>query len=111
MYHRRETSGVKGRRGCLIIRVQGKDSRAYRMVPLRINDAFRGRSIEGPDSAQWNDIAVIIRDSSHPPIALIPTKSKHSLFVLLTHTRWVPYIFPCSKYRSFQASYFLRLLK
>lgn len=67
-----ETSGVKGRHGCVIIRVQGKDSRAYGMVPLRINDAFRGRSIEGPDSAQWNDIAVIIRDPSHPPIALIP---------------------------------------
>lgn len=78
-----ETSGAKGRRGCVVIRVRGRDSRAYRMVPLRINDAFRGRSIEGLDSAQRNDIAVIIREVSPSGRShSAATESKHSAHTL-----------------------------
>jgi len=76
-----ETSGAKGR-CCVIIRVRGRDSRAYRIVPLRINDAFRGRSIEGLDNTQWNDIAVIIREVSPSGRShSAATESKH-----LAHT-------------------------
>lgn len=101
---------IIGREGATRLRYHkgtGERFARVRMVPLRINDAFRGRSIEGPDSAQRNDIAVIIRDPSHPPIALIPrqrNRNTHSSF-LLTHTRFLTFL-PCLKYRSFRASYF-----
>lgn len=65
------------------------------MVPLGINDAFRGRSIEGLDNTKWNDIAVIIREVSPSGRShSTATESKHSAHTLrFINTHSVGFLF------------------
>lgn len=113
------SSGDVGREGATRLRYHKstgvKDSRAHGMVLLRINDAFRGRSIEqaGPGAQErycyYYSRGLILRLFSFRGNEI---ETLDSLFVLLTHTLdGFPYIFPRSRYYSVQAFYLVRLSK